>query len=86
MSLIKCPECGNGMSDTADECQACGYKTYITIRKVAKIFISLGIVDFIAAYILDQIYYTDLAMVIGIISSFPLIVVGLIILFVFNNS
>ena len=25
MALIKCPECGHGVSDTADICPECGY-------------------------------------------------------------
>lgn len=87
MSLIRCPECGNGMSSKADECQACGYKTYRTIRKFAGIFIFLGIADIIAAFVLDMIYDTDLFFTqIGIIVSIPTIILGLIFLFVFNNE
>ena len=26
MALIKCPECGNEISDTAEQCIHCGYR------------------------------------------------------------
>lgn len=40
MALIKCPECGNEMSDTLKKCPHCGYK----VKKTSKNIIAISMV------------------------------------------
>ncbi len=51
MALIKCPECGQEISDTAKSCPHCGYKTkkinpekIAKYKKITSILICIGIV------------------------------------------
>lgn len=50
MALIKCPECGQEISDTAKSCPHCGYKTekmnpekMVKYKKITSILICIGI-------------------------------------------
>lgn len=55
MALIKCPECGKEISDTAKECIHCGFAIHphLTGKKVGKIFLIIGVVSVFGALIYE---------------------------------
>ena len=40
MALVKCPECGNQMSDTAEACPHCGYQTTLLLKSTFSIMLT----------------------------------------------
>ena len=42
MALIKCPNCGNQMSDKALCCPACGYENQVQEKKIQNFCIECG--------------------------------------------
>ena len=68
MSLIKCPECGNEISDKAYSCPKCGYpikqKNVVVLKKdykgKAKAFTIAGIIVFIISAIVAISTYEEM--------------------------
>lgn len=55
MALIKCPECGNEMSDTAKSCPKCGYLlkkfNLVKHKKISTYVLVIGIILFVGIII-----------------------------------
>ena len=50
MALIKCPECGKGISNKAKKCPNCGYTLKKTNKKIILIFILLLVIALFVIY------------------------------------
>lgn len=55
MALVKCPECGKEISDTAGKCPKCGYKMKQTKINTKKVII---IISFVIALVLVYLFFT----------------------------
>ena len=56
MALIKCPECGKEISDSAKQCIHCGFviHPHSTGKKVGKIFLIIGIISVLGSLIYEM--------------------------------
>ena len=60
MSLIKCPECGKEISDTAKSCPNCGYKLntdFIKRKTIGKRLFIFGLIAFLGDGIIELSMY-----------------------------
>lgn len=81
MALIKCPECGKGVSDRAKSCPSCGYPTNPPARPWKMKLILFGL-SALAFYTASNLFTSDqiTAAFISLVSSSVLFVGGCIVI------